>query len=468
MRKTVMLCTASILAGCAGSHIPDNEFVYDERDAIPNAIPLPKPDINQRPVVGTKTVLVTVNHWQDGDALNYPLIKKHTLSSDPDSLQSYLHAASAGKLTLTGQVIESTSGPRPDQCKGGSPMPMALAIAEGKKTAQAHGLDPEQFDYVINVVDCGGNASAYRPGRLIGVYGQSGASHVYKHEFGHNLGYAHGNTYTKCPKEGDTLTAPTGCTVIAYGDTGDTVSGGATLYPANNRWYSGWLDNKQVAVIERTGLYRLGVLGQEGPQLYLINRLGLVPTQLAFEYRKPTPFDNFPPTDNRVNGVWVRYTSMGGYLLNTQLDATPETASTADPTLTGNIILKDEEAKISVGFCSRSDQGAIFAVAVNGEALPGCFTALPPPNIQKPVAGAPAAQNPIVFSGTGSPGAWMVIGYRKSGESKWNVINTVADATGVWSSTLAQLPASKYEGRVQQVMGLNPSQYNYVDFEVAP
>ncbi|MDT4881790.1 hypothetical protein FQZ97_1176760 [compost metagenome] len=62
----------------------------------------------------------------------------------------------------------------------------------------------------------------------------------------------------------------------------------------------------------------------------------------------------------------------------------------------------------------------------------------------------------------------MVIGYRKSGESKWNVINTVADATGVWSSTLAQLPASKYEGRVQQVMGLNPSPYNYVDFEVVP
>lgn len=468
MRKTVMFCIASILAGCVQHDGRLNDFAYDDRDAIPNDIPLPKPGVNQRPVVGVKKVLVSVVNWQGETILDTPLTLKDTLSTDPNSLRTYILAASGGKLTLEGQVISYTSGPRPEECQSGGPSyPMALSIAEGEKAARAHGLDPKNFDYLINVISCRGMASAYVPGRYMGVYGQ-GSPHLFKHEFGHNLGYSHGYTYSRCPTDGDTVTAPANCTRNGYGDTGDTVSGGATLYPANNRWYSGWLDNKQVAVIERTGLYRLGVLGQEGPQLYLINRPGLAPTQLAFEYRKPTPFDNFPPSDNRVNGVWVRYTNMGTAVLNTQLDATPETASTADPTLLGNRILKDEEAKISVGFCSRSDQGAIFAVAVNGEALPGCFTPLPPPNIQKPVAGAPAAQNPIVFSGTGSPGAWMVIGYRKSGESKWNVINTVADATGVWSSTLAQLPASKYEGRVQQVMGLNPSPYNYVDFEVVP
>ena len=465
MRKTVMFCTASILAGCAGSHIPDNEFVYDERDAIPNAIPLPKPDINQRPVVGTKTVLVTVTHWQDGDALNYPLIKNHTLSSDPDSLQSYLDAASAGKLTLTGQVIESTSGPRPDQCKGGSPMPMSLAIAEGKKTAQAHGLDPDRFDYVINVVDCGGNASAFRPGRIIGVYGQSGGSHVYKHEFGHNLGYAHGNTYTKCPKEGDTVTAPTGCTVIGYGDTGDSVSGGATLYPANNRWYSGWLNDEQAAVIERTGLYRLGVLGQKGPQSYLINRPGLVPPQVALEYRKPTPFDNFPPTDNRVRGVWVRYTSMGGYLLNTQLDGTPETAPTTDPTLFPGKVLKDEDAGFTIKVCTTSDEGATIAVSIKNEALPTCATApIPPPTatVMYPT------RNPVVFSGTSLPGALINVRYKGSLEEDWQDVNVVSDANGRWSATLP--PLSKmglYTGLVWQKIG-NSASYVYRNFELVP
>lgn len=376
-----MLCTSLMLAACSQPEkpslvrVPDSSFDYNEQDFIAADVPFPKAGVNQRPVVGVKKVLVSVIHWQDGDTLDKPLIEKHTTSTDPDSLRSYILAASHGKLTLDGQVISFTSGPRPDICKSeGSKI--SLATAEGVKAAQANGLDPSSFDYLINVIDCGGGASAWQPGRVIGVYGQAGSPHVYKHEFGHNLGYAHGQTYIRCPNAGDRIDAPTGCTISALGDTGDTVSGGGTLYPAINRYYSGWLDASQAVVINRAGFYRLGVLGSSDntyPQLYMINRTD-GPSQLTLEYRKPTRFDNFPPTDNRVNGVWMRYTSMPASLHNTQLDATPETASTEDPALTSRgRFIYDSAARISVRVCLTTPSYAEVAVSVNSLQVPTCI-----------------------------------------------------------------------------------------------
>ena len=478
MRKTALICIPFILSGCSltdESTVPppslNDNFAYDERDAIPNDTPLPKPGINQRPVVGTKKMLVSVIKWQDGDILNKPLIERHTLSSDPDSLKSYILAASHGKLTLAGQVISYTSGPRPEQCKSGQPMPLSLATSEGRKAAEANGLNPGNFDYLINVIDCGGAASAYMPGRIIGVYGQSASPHVYKHEFGHSLGYSHGKTYTKCPQDGETVRAPNECTTIGYGDTGDSVSGGGTLYPANNRWYSGWLDQSQSAVIERSGLYRLGVLGQGGPQLYRINRTGLTPSQIALEYRKPTIYDDFPPTDNRVNGVWVRFTTMGNNVSNIQLDATPESATTVDPAMQPGRVLKDDTAGITVRVCTTSVDGATVAIAINGETSPPCpVIGLPllPPGIQTPASGAPATPNPVTFQGTSIPGAGITLSYTMSSKnSKSSIETTTADATGVWRITLPSLPPGIFNAGVIQEAGNSTSLINFRWFEVA-
>ncbi|EJM72388.1 hypothetical protein [Pseudomonas sp. GM55] len=484
------LCTALTLAGCAQLDKPltDNsavgEFVYDERDVIPNDTPLPNEGINQRPVVGTKKVLVSVVHWQGERILNKPLIEKHTLSTDPTSLRSYILAASNGKLALTGQVIEHTSGPRPDLCikkvpadpnQKWPPYPAPLAQEEAAKAAKAQGLDPDSFDYIISVIECGGAASAW--GRNMNVYGQSGGPHVYYHEFGHNLAYDHGSTYTQCPKKDQTVTAPTGCDTISLGDTGDTVSGGGTLYPAFNRWYSGWLDNTQAATIKSSGLYRLGVLGSQGPQLYLISRPddpsepGRTLNYLSLEFRKPTIYDNFPPSDNRVSGVWVRFSTRvyyNSHIINYQLDGTPETATTADPTLLPGKILKDQAAGITVKVCTASALGATIAVSVNGEFLPNCKpTGILPPSIETPVAAAPATPNPIIFSGKSFPGARVDIYFRKVGE-EWGVKTVDADATGFWRAPLPSLPAGSYNGRVIQSIGDNISLGNFRNFEVAP
>ena len=464
MYLKALLCVPLILAGCTqydgalSTPKSFDEFAYDARDAIPNDVPLPDPRSGQRPVVGVKKFLVSVIHWQDGDALNDSLIQHHTVSSDPDSLRSYILAASGGKLTLDGRMISYKSGPRPDMCKSGSPMPISLATSEGEKAARASGLDPASFDYLINVIDCGGYASAYMPGRIMGVYGQAGSPHVYKHELGHNLGYNHGYTYTQCSKEGNVVHAPAGCKTVLYGDSGDSVSGGGTLYPANNRWYSGWLDTSQAAVIGRTGLYRLGVLGRAGPQLYLIDRPGLAPAQIALEYRKPTPYDKFPVSDNRVNGVWVRYTNMAGSLLNTQVDGTPETASTADPTLLPGKILKDETAGITVKVCSTSSDGATIAVSVKNEAMPGC---VPPP----PYIGNPGnAYNPISFSGMGSPGAEIFLSCKYQGhETK---LNTRVETTGEWRVAAPYLQLGYYTCEARQRVVNITSEARVITFNV--
>ncbi|BCX66435.1 transposase [Pseudomonas izuensis] len=381
------LCTALTLAGCAqpdkqsSNNSPVHEFVYDERDAIPNDVPLPKPGINQRPVVGTKKVLVSVVQWQGERTLDKSLIESHTFPlSGNDNLKNYIEVASKGKLTLQGQVIEHTSGPRPEICKNidpyKPPMPLSLATAEGEKAARANGLDPASFDYLINVIDCGGNASAYMPGRLIGVYGQAGSPHVYKHEFGHSLGYAHPETYTKCQFHLDTVWAPNSCSPIAFGDTGDPVGGGAALYPVNNRWYSGWLDNSQIETVNKTGKYVLARSGSSPspitpPVLLLINR-NSPPRQIALEFRENMMFDTFPPGDNRLTGVWIRFTDMENTLKNYQLDATPKTASIEDPTLQPGETLRDSDKKINVKFCGYAGAHASLAISLNDEPIPNC------------------------------------------------------------------------------------------------
>ncbi|WP_130932011.1 transposase [Pseudomonas sp. Sample_24] len=474
MRMISILLATTLLAGCSQtSPVISNrssfgEFAYSERDVIPNDT---SPPTTQGHVIGPKKVLISVINWQGESTLDAALIEKHTLSTDPDSLRSYILAASGGKLVLTGQVIRQVSGPRPELCKSGIPYPFSLATAEGEKAAQAHGLKTADFDFLINVIDCGGFASAHLWGRIMGVYGQAKSPFIYRHEFGHNLGYGHGSTYTKCPKTDSVVSAPTDCVTTGYGDSGDPVSGGSTLFPAKNRWFSGWLDEHQAGFIERSGLYRLGVLGSSGPQLYVINRPGLDPAQLTLEFRKPTRFDGFPADDNRVTGVWARYSNARGALYNTQLDGTPETATMADPTLQMGKVLKDQTAGITIKVCSASDTGATVSVALNGQLQPSCLIGVLPPSIATPAVGAPAAHNPIVVSGKSLPGA-IVAGFCDADipakGSEDSGVETVANVNGEWKLTCPTLSPGKHTLYVRQLIGPQISQPRIRDFVVAP
>jgi hypothetical protein len=338
----------------------------------------------------------------------------------------------------------------------------------GDAAAKAQNIS---YDYLITIADCGGGASAYVPGNTMGVYGMPGSAHVFNHEFGHSLGYSHGGTYIKCPSEGATIFAPDQCTMIGYGDTGDSVSGGGTLYPAHNRWYAGWLGNSQATVINQTGLYRLTTLGTPGPQLYVINRPSS-PAQIALEFRQPTRFDDFPEDDNRVTGVWVRYTNMGANVSNTQLDATPETASTKDPTLQPGHVLEDATAKVKVAVCTADKSGATLAVALNGARLPYCTTTVPAPAIDAPASNAKTGFKPVI-AGTSWPGARILV---SSTELPAQILGeAIADAHGKWSLQLTKnLDLGTHAVTAQQIFGPKTSVptperiFDVVDLEVSP
>ncbi|EJM42362.1 hypothetical protein PMI26_03088 [Pseudomonas sp. GM33] len=364
-----MKLSAALLLSCliattmAYANAPDAV----NNDAILTDIPLPETGVDQRPVVGEKTVLLIATHWQDSKGIDMQKLYADTASEQPGSLSDYIRQASMGKLTFK---WTTTTVRIPTPYPG-----WATAIREAAEEALKQGHDFKQYDFFMVIENGPGGGQAWMPGSSLIVRGQYGGHYLWAHEFGHNLGFNHGETYTKCPKDNDTVFAPDQCEIkpaIPATDTGDPVSQGRGLYPANYRWYAGWLDNSQVAVIERSGIYRLGVLGQSGPQLYLINRTGLTPRQIALEYRQPSYYDNFPPTDNRVNGVWVRYTNIGGTVSNIQLDATSETATTSDPTLQPGRTLVDDSAKIKVKVCSTDTSGASIAVSVGGETLPDC------------------------------------------------------------------------------------------------
>lgn len=426
------------LMGC--SHEVNREFGGLENDEVP-AADGELQSLSQiiRPVTGTKRMLITVTHWQGEHVLDRSQVQLHTLSTDPDSLRSYILAASGGRLTLEGRVVEAISGPRPQACEIG--MNLGLSITEGRKTAEYNGLDPDDFDYVMNVINCGGYASAQLGGKYTGVYGKAGSPHVYKHEFGHNLGFSHGGSLIGCPRNGVSVSAPVDCTYVTYGDTGDSVSGGGTLYPAVSRRYAGWLDDSQATTITRTGLYSLRVLGREGPQLYLIkipetiSPGGAYYPLLSLEYRKPTIFDNFPENDNRVNGVWMRYARTHG-VQNVQIDATPETPRANDPALLAGQTFEDSSSKVKVRMCSAGPDEAIVAVALNGEAFPYCTTTVPAPVIAVPLEGASTGKKPV-FAGTAWPGARIEIS--NSANPDQLLGSTIADGNGKWSVYLASV-----------------------------
>jgi len=418
----LLSCLIAMQMACTQTKDPMDD------DAIPTNIPLPKAGVNQRPVVGEKTVLLVATHWLDSNEVDMQKLYTDTASEQPGSFSDYIRQSSMGKLNLKWTTV-SVRIDKP------YPQNFSLALRDADEAALKQGYDQKSYDYFFVLENSVGGGEAHLPGRALIVRGQykghyRGGHYIWAHEVGHNLGIRHGETYTKCPKDNETIFAPDQCEVapaIPATDTGDPVSQGRGLYPANYRWYAGWLDNSQVAVIERSGLYRLGVLGQSGPQLYLINRTGLTPRQIALEYRKPSHYDNFPPTDNRANGVWVRYTTMGNRVENVQLDGTPETASTADPTLQPGRSLIDDSARIKVKVCSTDANGASIAVSVEGESLPDCDT----PFISAPRQDGVTGPLPM-FSGSASvPNATITV--ISIGNPAKVLATTKADELGRWS-----------------------------------
>ncbi|ROM99069.1 hypothetical protein [Pseudomonas brassicacearum] len=435
----LLLCAALLQGGCAQSTHDSNvgvstsgesEYNYRDPETILTGEPLPVPGVNQRPVVGTKKVLLVVGKWIGTPALNKDLLWSQSLSpEDKTSLRNYIADVSGRKLTLEGKMITADFGAKPDICNTRD-----AVKGPAEAAARAQGLNPDDYDYLFIAASCGnGTGSADAPGRVLAIYNQPESSHLWIRLFGNNLGFISGPTYSGCPLNGSVITAPEHCNMIFYPDYGNPVSGGrSVLYPTHYRWNAGWLSESQVTHIKTSGIYRLVLRNS-----YLIDR----PTtgqKIALEVRQPSipPFDDKFPV-GFAKGVWARYTKMDAYVQDTQLDGTPETTSTEDATLKAGSTLKDEAAGITVHVCAVEPvvgSYAAISVGLNGETPLACST-LKKPTFTTPQDGD-VVDRVMQLSGSGQPGATFSLTFiNLSNLLSWTAAVYQNDESGNWKNS---------------------------------
>ncbi|UVL78848.1 hypothetical protein LOY24_01520 [Pseudomonas putida] len=450
------LLTSLVLAvslGCAAVNASaGNDDFLDDVEALPASKVFTNGEMPKFPVLGKRRVVVVVGQWSNSSNVDPAVIRQQLFSDDPRSLRSFVLASSDNKLSLEEfKLLTPSFGEKPSgNCSNGDIYPRA------ERAIEAAGLNQHEYDQLIVAVACQGGANAGMPGNRMILFGQGGSSHVFLHEYGHNLGVDHPRTYANCRRSGDTVYAPEGCAVSSIADSGDPVGGGTGLYPAVNRAFAGWLDERQSSEITKTGIYKLSALGEPGPQAYAIRRPGKN-EYIMLEHRQANPPYDFPAEDNRSIGVWVRYSTVGSNVSSILLNANPEDTTFAKPTLLPSRKLIDEAAGVKLHVCITSGKGRFFAVSVNNERLPDCTATPAVPLVTSPEQGQDVLIAPV-FAGSGIPGASIEIGISDKTAS------TIVDAQGHWRFVDNEIrPEGEYSFRVRQALGpLLVSEYSAV------
>ena len=433
----------AVSLGCAAVN-PNagNDDFLDDVEALPASTVFTNGEIPKFPVLGKRRVVVVVGQWSNSSNVDPAVIRQQLFSDDPRSLRSFVLASSDNKLSLEQfNLLTPNFGERPSGNCSNSDI-----YSRAERAIEAAGVKKDDYDQLIVAVACQGGANATMPGNRMILFGQGGSSHVFLHEYGHNLGINHPRTYADCRRSGDTVYAPEGCTVSSIADSGDPVGGGTGLYPAVNRAFAGWLDERQSSEITKTGIYKLSALGEPGPQSYAIRRPGKN-EYIMLEHRQANPPYDFPADDNRSIGVWVRYSTIGSNVYSILLNANPEDSTLAKPTLLPSRVLIDEAAGVKLRVCITAGQGRFFVVSVNNERLPECTATPDVPLVASPEQGENVLIAPV-FAGTGIPGASVEISLSEKTAS------TVVDAQGHWRYVDNEIrPEGEYSFRVRQALG---------------
>ncbi|MBP0607416.1 carbohydrate-binding protein [Burkholderia sp. CpTa8-5] len=364
---------------------------------------------SQRPLLGDKSVLLMVTHFNDSKPADSEVVRKAVFGDGGDyaSLRRYLEVASRGKLTLHGQTLESVNlGERPATCDSG-----AIRTA-ARNAALARGVNPDKFNYLFvdlpKMSNCGWGGLAATPGNWILSNASGHGYWMWSHEFGHNLGAKHPGSLVDCPTPGGTVEVGGACRAGKVDDPADTMGGGGRrLYPASYQLFAGWLGEADVPEIHADGTYRLAPLWGDAPgaKAYRIARAD--GSTLWLEFRQPQRgFDDWKSDDPFVNGVIVRTVAHGGNVVtNTLVDAMPGSPSGMKdaPLMPGHALHDTLSGKI-ITVKSVGPDGAVVDVTNDGLLLPRAVVTGP----QHAAAGAA-----VVLSGAASAGeslrhAWTV------------------------------------------------------------
>ena len=362
--------------------------------------------------------------------------------NNANSVAAFYNSSSAGKLTLTGDVLGWYTIPDANSTCS----PTTWASSAGRAAAAA-GVNLSGYDHVVyafpEVAACTWGGWAEIPGRNSWLNGAGAMSlRLMAHELGHNFGTHHAASLT-CTESGARVSlskTASNCALGEYGDPFSVMGGSSYEHTGFARGNYGWLSAGNTRTVTTAGDYSLIPL--EANNEAAVKSIVVARTTSTFfslEFRQPglSPFDSFSAASPVANGVSIRITPSYSTLTQSQLiDTTPATTSFSDAPLAVGKTLVDPLSGISFTTLAVSAAGATVRIGYSGST--------PAPDTQAPSAPATLLatgldQSRIALSWGASTDNVGVTGYRISRNG--TVVATVA-GTSWTDSGLA--PATSY------------------------
>jgi hypothetical protein len=268
--------------------------------------------------------------------------------------------------------------------------------------AAAAGVDLAGYQHRIylfpRVAACAWAGAADMPGSDSFINGTLSVR-VIAHELGHNIGAHHASTID-CTDGGVRVAFSGTCTQSEYGDPFDVMGASLRHSAAFRKVEYGFLPAGHAATVTQSGTYQVAsASAAAGAVQSLRVKRGAAPDYWYIELRSQAgAFDNFGAADPPVTGIGLRLAGDYGIGVRTRLiDATPQTATSADAPLQAGQQFTDPLSGISIAADSVALGTAMVRVT-----LPG-VSGTPPP----------AASAPSIMAPDPSPPARIVVAAKR-------------------------------------------------------